>query len=295
MYYLYNGVRLPELPEYDKAVYPYAVLDKTNAGTSFLFYAFKSRPYYGTNPADSTKMGVYSSGGAKVYYFVPADGCIEWEHSMDTENPFAAEDGNENTLFWTNTDILYEGDGSVWLAASEPVGEGNWRKNFLMGLAMGLTGKPLFFKREPVAYLYNGVRLPPLKEIPEEYSNGIEFPYVYIFKAEGNNTLLGAAGFQLLYCNHPMIKRNYVEDGVRPDPELYPAYYTYEFLLSDDGNWEEERDGWQDNPMYYGGALAANANLWQLSAVSVVWSNTDILDESGELFFAATEPVPVYE
>lgn len=294
MYYLYNGVKLPALPEYDTAAYPYAVLDKTNAGTSFLFYAFRSRPYYGTNPADSTKMGVYSTGGAKVYYFVPADGGSEWEHSMDTENPFAAEDGNENTLFWTNTDILYEGDGSVWLAASEPVGEENWRKNFLMGLAMGLTGKPLFFKREPVAYLYNRVRLPPLKEIPEEYSNGKEFPYVYIFKAEGNNGYMGA-GFQLLYCDSPMIKRHYVFDGVRPDPALYPSYYTYEFLLSDDGKWEEKRTGWMDNPKLYSPSLFGEANHWNFDTASLVWCNTDIFDESGELFFAATEPVPVYE
>lgn len=276
MYYLYNGVKLPALPEYDTAAYPYAVLDKTNAGTSFLFYAFKSRPYYGTNPADSTKMGVYSTGGAKVYYFVPADGGSEWEHSMDTDNPFAAEDGNENTLFWTNTDILYEGDGSVWLAASEPVGEGNWRKNFLLGLALGLTGKPLRFAQgEPVAYLYNGVRLPPLPMVDKE-----KFPFAVITRGTGLYSRTEVCFVKAISYRTCVNSSGYSQYQVG-----YFGEYLYARKPSDSDQWGELKSATTENGLFW----------CEVGSDYIIWTNTDIHYESGEVAYAASDPVPVYE
>ena len=270
MNHLYNGVPLPPLPEYDTAAYPYAVLDKTNAGTSFLFYAFKSRPYYGTNPADSTKMGVYSSGGAKVYYFVPADCGNEWVHQMDTDNPFAAEDGNENTLFWTNTDILYEVDGSVWLAASLPVPVADWRRSFLMGLAIGLTGNPLpYAQKEPVAYLYNGVRLPPLPAWDKA-----SYPYVIVN--------FNDAGFYSLrvFTTEPAVvsKSNLTlttHDGV---------YGQYMAAVFGDG-----KANTFDEPKTFSALLGSVTQ-------GTIWTNFDLRYKgTEEVYFAASEPVPVYE
>lgn len=273
MYYLYNGVKLPALPEYDTAAYPYAVLDKTNAGTSFLFYAFKSRPYYGTNPADSTKMGVYSSGGAKVYYFVPADGGSEWVHQMDTDNPFAAEDGNENTLFWTNTDILYEGDGSVWLAASEPVGEENWRKNFLLGLALGLTGKPLLFKRQPVAYLYNGLRLSTLPAWDKK-----TLPHAVIING---TSLIGSYTELMVYEEIVYRTTDSGKYQVGHRGAYNRSIYSYT-----DGKWGE---------FYHGKTSEAGSFLCDVGSDYIHWTNTDIYYESGEVAYAASDPIPVYE
>lgn len=284
MYYLYNGVRLPELPEYDKAVYPYAVLDKTNAGTSFLFYAFKSRPYYGTNPADSTKRGVYSTGGAKVYYFVPADGGSEWEHSMDTDNPFAAEDGNENTLFWTNTDILYEGDGSVWLAASVPVAISDWRKSFLTGLSLGLTGMPLpFAQREPVAYLYNGVRLPKLPEWDKT-----AYPYAVIGQCLSDGREFD---YELtLYPNPATISDTTWWDGVSNMlvQKPYAPVYCYYFSIGD-ADW---RNGTlTDYDVGIVTPVSINGGNFPL-----IWSNTALKMESdNSVYLAGSDPVPVYE
>lgn len=57
------------------------------------------------------------------------------------------------------------------------------RKSWLIGFALGLCGKPppiAGSRREPVAYLYNGVRLPKLPE----YDKSV-YPYAVIVYIDG--------------------------------------------------------------------------------------------------------------
>ena len=42
--YLYNGVELPELPEWDKNTYPYACISHCY-GDTYQFEVFKTKPY----------------------------------------------------------------------------------------------------------------------------------------------------------------------------------------------------------------------------------------------------------
>lgn len=139
---LYNGVSLPTLPEYDTSAFPYAYISKNTAGTAYILTVAAERPVYGVNPEDSTVTGVYHYGLSGSYL---VDGGA-WVLQVEEEGPVCTADG-EGSVIWTNTDILGE-DGSVHLAASEPVSTGDWLKSFKMGLALGLCGKPLLLVRD---------------------------------------------------------------------------------------------------------------------------------------------------
>lgn len=118
--YLYNGVQLPKLPEWDKSKYPYAVirsyrsLVSTNPITyadKYALYIMSVRPY---------KKSGYENLG------ISADGYLR---SVTCANGAWGEFGAEVSIntawggyipFWTNTDILNE-DETVYISASEPI------------------------------------------------------------------------------------------------------------------------------------------------------------------------------
>ncbi len=114
--YLYNGVRLPALPEWDREEYPYAVIAKGFYGYSL--YLSKNNPYaYISSSAHAST--VIAWNGERIWIE-----CIneytEWEPETEW---YVSEDSNvaldEGSLAWSNCDI--EMDGNVWLYASEPI------------------------------------------------------------------------------------------------------------------------------------------------------------------------------
>lgn len=112
--YLYNGVRLPAIPEYDKAAYPYSVI--TYSGTTnknaILCVSDKS-----PTMDDNGKL-VHANYSKYVKYYW-ANGSEEWaDNGSGVTTTGTLWPGNSS--FWTNTDIL-NADGSVYLEASEPV------------------------------------------------------------------------------------------------------------------------------------------------------------------------------
>lgn len=119
--YLYNGVRLPALPEWDRVKYPYAFIYKR--------YSPVSRAYVCDLVALPEVAYAYmSSGGWAVYvgdvdrlgWRVIADSAgnfsTEWQLLETAWNGYVAPPG----LTWANFGVLNE-DGTVYLAASEPV------------------------------------------------------------------------------------------------------------------------------------------------------------------------------
>ena len=119
MNYLYNGVEFPALPEWDKTVRPYAVI-RAFAHYYFL-YLSKSKPYHTTNMANAN--------GAEYIVIGPGDDDDilrygyndsmygnQWKYICEDNGEFFAPE----YLTWTNTDIYTE-DGTLYLAASEPV------------------------------------------------------------------------------------------------------------------------------------------------------------------------------
>ena len=132
--YLYNGVELPALPEWDKAKYPYAVIGTftTYGGDDGFTLLTNKRLWLLKEPyVLGSKFGALyyiktpetlanPEAGTTYCYF----NCLEennyavWEFFEEKE-----ADGNGMTINapeWSNYDV-YTTDGTLYLAASEPV------------------------------------------------------------------------------------------------------------------------------------------------------------------------------
>lgn len=107
MNYLYNGVELPALPEWDKTAYPYAFITRV-LGKPILQVSVE-RPYW-----DNSDMRfLYDSDGG---WAECKNGL--WEDFIFMNPAFYTSD--EFRPLWSNFDVLNE-DGSVYMAASEPI------------------------------------------------------------------------------------------------------------------------------------------------------------------------------
>lgn len=139
--------------------------------------------------------------------------------------------------------------------------------SFLKGLALGLAGKPMELaeKKEPVAYLYNGVRLPKLPEWDKT-----AYPYVHIRKL---------LSFYYLYYSPVELWVNDSGNLVPKDGSTAVGLFrTYNSTNNAFGNPQET-------------TFDQQGNGWK----NVIWTGTDIYNADGTLAIAASEPVPVYE
>lgn len=115
--YLYNGVRLPKLPEWDRVAYPYAYLNFQYFGTylqNCFLYAF-------TEPKHKTveySNGYYATGVSAGEKYLSA----QISNGVFTEPEEKTPEFDKvlaSTIDWANYDIL-NNDGTLYLAASEP-------------------------------------------------------------------------------------------------------------------------------------------------------------------------------
>lgn len=111
--YLYNGVRLPKLPEWDKTAYPYAIIQYTDLG----FGVEKWRLYLFPIELVGKGNGAYFPHGMTYCWYNNED--TGWVYSASANHTEAAGGPTFEPL-WTNHDILNE-DGTIYLAASDPV------------------------------------------------------------------------------------------------------------------------------------------------------------------------------
>lgn len=122
--YLYNGIRLPALPEWDRGVYPYAHITRANIGAWYVWYLniAKTKLYYRKDSDGHDRM--FTVDGSPIVYLLDGvsgdvNGATEtgWNNLIEKTK----EDGVlEHLPRWSNYDITYE-DGTVYLAASEPI------------------------------------------------------------------------------------------------------------------------------------------------------------------------------
>lgn len=113
--YLYNGVRLPALPEWDRETYPFAVIVKYDddiVATQYYLAFYATQADYDADYAYATKFWVQPC----VKYLTRGT-YQEWE-SMTQDYVYAT---SEEVLIWANHDILYKGSTEVCRAASDPI------------------------------------------------------------------------------------------------------------------------------------------------------------------------------
>jgi hypothetical protein len=167
-------------------------------------------------------------------------------HLSDDGTTWESNNGSVHyiTPVWTNTDILNT-DGTLHLSASEPI--------------------PVY-NAEPVAYLYNGVRLPDINTV---WTDKEKYPYAVIYRDNygdhlvlaGSCSAWGSNGFRFF---PPKGGQN--ADGP-----------VYEYNVNVQG------DAWELFSTFY----------W--ITFYPVWTGTDIFNEDGSVYLSASEPIPVYE
>ena len=135
-----------------------------------------------------------------------------------------------------------------------------------LGLALGLTTMGRW-RGEPVAYLYNGVRLPKLPEWDKT-----KYPYAFISYSP--------VGFWTFFASP-------VEVFVR-DSGVYPTGNDTHFGVSC------STPMFDDNPTTWG-ELGTNGFGPNAGKIIPLWCNFDMCNEDGTLYLEASKPVPVYE
>lgn len=121
--YLYNGVKLPPLPQWDKAAYPYALVavEEVYSGRWYaILYVFSSVNYFTSEDNGNWCISANVSHGSR---FFAKGASIEALQPFDED--FKYSDGSDGGIAitradWANFDVLNEA-GGVYLAASEPV------------------------------------------------------------------------------------------------------------------------------------------------------------------------------
>lgn len=110
--YLYNGVRLPKLPEWDKETYPYAYIGERSGSAE---YQGQIVLWFTKGEAKISSSGttIYNLSQSNAQYYLYEENTNKW-------NGFEYSLMAHMKVFWTNTDIINT-DGSVYCAASNPI------------------------------------------------------------------------------------------------------------------------------------------------------------------------------
>lgn len=267
---LYNGTILPALP---KNAYPYSAIHlNILSDTEYIAKLVCSTCALTFSDGFISSSLIASEEGTRIVY-TAYQGTTEWKQETDGEKNFTAGESvygfAMGDLKWSNFDILNE-DGTLYLAASEPVQitapvldplslwlgwkAGNW--------VARQRGKA----KQPVAYLYNGVRLPALPEWDKA-----KYPYVYISN--------GFSGIGRNYVCFQNIEYGKTDDGSRCI--VVPVGTGMSGLYSND-QWKEP-------------TVTTEEKRIAIPNSTMLWANFDVLDEDGTVCLAASEPVPVYE
>lgn len=129
--YSYNGVRLPKLPEWDKTVYPYAVIYGYGTDGKYKLLItdqplklcdwgdegalFSAQDYSATNKVKFNSQDAYAIVGDAEW---GAFGSVVYSNYALGLKKYVTDEPN---VVWTNADILDEINGGVYLAATEPI------------------------------------------------------------------------------------------------------------------------------------------------------------------------------
>lgn len=107
--YIYNGIKLPALPEWDKETYPYAVIGRVT--TNYLLRVAKSACY--------RTSAVYIPGPIMQWT------CKDGVWSGPSELTASRYTFISSRTYWSNHNI-FSADGTLYLAASEPIPVPTW-------------------------------------------------------------------------------------------------------------------------------------------------------------------------
>lgn len=258
---IYNGMELPELPEWDKETYPYVHIRNYNDTITVMCTPVNWQ--YGIYTASNkqyTRLHIHIPAGEKLSYLkfdLSDDG---WGSALvsTVDRTTSTTGAYLPTLgeFWTNTDIPNIDNNTVYLAASEPV-----------TIPMS----------NPAMAVYGGEELPPLPEWDKT-----AYPYAYIYR--------NAAGV-VRYELHPTSLQygTFTYSGTQYTVVHYfvEAGKSRTYLRSEltNGAWGEltpvTNNRTNSSTGYYGGYQ-----------VTLLWAFRDLPNvDNGTTYFAASDPI----
>lgn len=119
--YLYNGVELPALPDWDKTVFPYAyiwtiALFPGDTPSIYKLTIHQTPLLYGT--VNGSQSIYINAGTTAIYNCKLTDGEFKtWEYFGET----GVSETTTVDPIWVNHNVYSDTDGTLYLAASEPV------------------------------------------------------------------------------------------------------------------------------------------------------------------------------
>lgn len=272
MNYLYNGVKLPAVPETEL---PYMAIRWTSLSTRYELFLFQECEH-GASSSGVWCVGNLSTAATAYYAKTDSEAWVAFDNT--------AKSISVDSVKWANFDVLNE-DGSVFLKASEPVPVDPVTARNPAAMAMGFQlgtairrmrgtkqpEQPPEEEKTPIAYLYNGVQAPDVCTVG---TDGHPYGLIYQKASTGAYYLLKcmdaaypAQGF-LTYSEGQLVSTS----GV--------GIYGTRNILSG-GAWVYEQ--------------TVMGKTLSLDGITLIWTNTDIPNADGSTYLAATEPVPVYE
>lgn len=283
-YWSYNGYTLPRLPAgWDMQKYPYAIILGVKSAFGFNLVCHSELPTVRTVNGENvigfnigTKVQSFTFNRASDTDWVdkgevtptPSDSSVTWYYY----------DNDATEFVWCNNDIKDESGNTVY-AASVPVPIAPEEPEdpeppafdltaWLTGYALGLCGKPLpMSQKEPVAYLYNGVRLPKLPEWDRE-----TYPYVAMLNQVYRVVFIAYSDPMHLVLTS---SSGGMSVGVKAgETFLQIVYWTSNDTIPD----------FEEKSLTYDYLLGTPD-----------WANYDVQNADGTVYLAASEPVPVYE
>lgn len=147
-------------------------------------------------------------------------------------------------------------------------------KSWLMGYTLGLAGKPLPVRsgaREPVAYLYNRVRLPDISSVWTGKVDGGNAPYGLI--------CVDDIGYYVLATTAPLI-------CVDSQVCYRDLIFFFRWGLIDTGSTPAIWSQIETSGFSYDLSIPMD---------NCVWASYDILYEDDSVYLPASDPIPVYE
>lgn len=283
----YNGILLPALPpDRNKNIYRYGIIQHGGV-LGMEHYSFIAATASGVMD-DSYTVGehtvcawVVAANEQSAKNMSGAFPGISTDAWLKYEDAKVVTEYSYTDIVWSDFDILNT-DGTVYLKASKPFD----LDAFKIGLSLGLCGKALPWKAEPVAWWYGHVAKEgetpthtidgvgyvgaELLDIRTVWDDRIDMPHGVI--------ALGGNGRYFLYISKRPL--SHVGSQVTTTSlTLYTEYWHFETQTAAK-HWDKTHTGM--------------ATL-EINASDCIWTSHDILNEDGTVFLAATAPIPVYE
>ena len=276
--YLYNGVELPELPEWDKETYPYAGIALLSLDNNYYLSAFAVKPY-----VNSAKTWLMSPSAQTYKSWTLSDDGASWVAIEDVSITSTIVSLSIASQTWVNWDLLTE-NGTLFLAASYPV-----------SVNAGISASIVTERNGDGMAIYGATALPCIDGIWDK----AKYPYAIISKYTLDSIgLPDAAAYGCLYEVFFVSKAfsyNTEENRAMVSGPFNSAQAMIastdalcEYLLNLTGQRITATE-WLDQGTWDTGPDQA----YSLTRDMVMWTSSDVRSADGAVYCTASDPFPL--